>query len=263
VLVLGQQIVGVAAVRAELDVEATVPIRIALAFDARQPQLAAMLVDGALELAARVPGAARSRLWVPAQADWAVDAARQAGLRPVRSVVHMLLPADTPTPAAPSVAGLHIRPIRAGEEAALLDALNRAWTGTWGFVPIPVDMLAQDLHGQREGMLLGFLDDRPGIVGTCHAVYDPTEQNPDGEPRAWISNLTVDPDVRRRGIARAMLLAGITHLRQRGATSITLGVDAGDVAPLRLYESVGFAQVSSVEAWDRDLREGGSSILTP
>jgi ribosomal protein S18 acetylase RimI-like enzyme len=254
VLALGGQIVGVAAVRAELDAEATIPIRIALAVDARQQSLARILVEGALELAARVPGAARTRLWVPSRADWAVAAAREAGLTSVRIVAHMLLPAETPTPTARRVQGLHIRSIRPGEESAVLEALNRAWTGTWAFVPIPLEMLAHDLEGQREGMLLGFLDHDPHIVGTCHAVYEPNEQNPDGRPRAWISNLTVGPEHRRKGIARAMLLAGITHLRKRGATSITLGVDAGDVAPLRLYQSVGFGVVSSVEAWDKELR---------
>ena len=143
--------------------------------------------------------------------------------------------------------------MRSGEETRVLDALNRSWSTTWGFVPIPLDMLERDLDGQREGMLLGFLDGQPRIVGTCHAVYEPEEQNPDGLPRAWISNLTVDPDYRRRGIARAMLVAGISRLRQLGAGSITLGVDAGDPAPLQLYQSVGFTIVSSVEAWDRPL----------
>jgi hypothetical protein len=30
-------------------------------------------------------------------------------------------------------------------------------------------------------------------------------------------------------------------------------VDAGDPAPLRLYESVGFSKLSSQEAWDKPL----------
>jgi mycothiol synthase len=82
-------------------------------------------------------------------------------------------------------------------------------------------------------------------------VFDPTDVNPDDNPRAWISNLTVDPDYRGRGIARAMLAAGIAHLRSRGASSITLGVDANDPAPFTLYRSVGFQIASSLEAWDK------------
>ena len=84
-------------------------------------------------------------------------------------------------------------------------------------------------------------------------MFDPTDQNPDGAPRAWISNLTVDASQRGRGLGRAMLLAGLHSLRARGATSVTLGVDAGDPAPLRLYQSVGFETVSSMGVWDKKL----------
>ena len=249
VLLHDGRLIGVAAVRAELADDATVPMRLALDPSLRQPALARALVDAAVDLA-RATGARRARLWLPTDATWAVDAAKQAGFRAVRSVAHMLLGAEVPTPTAPAVPGLHIRAIQPGEEDALLAALNRNWSGTWGFVPIPRAMLDQDLDGQRQGMLLGFLEPQPKIVATCHAVYAPSEQNPDGHPRAWISNLTVDPEYRQRGIARAMLVAGIAHLRARGARSITLGVDADDPAPMRLYRSAGFVVVSHQQAWD-------------
>jgi ribosomal protein S18 acetylase RimI-like enzyme len=132
--------------------------------------------------------------------------------------------------------------------------LNRAWTGTWNFVEITLEMLQRDLLGQRDGMLLGVdAADPDKIIATCHAVFAPGEQNPDGNPRAWISNLTVDPDVRQRGVARAMLSAGIAHLRSRGASSVTLGVDADNPAPFRLYQSVGFEIDSGMQAWDKPL----------
>jgi ribosomal protein S18 acetylase RimI-like enzyme len=50
-----------------------------------------------------------------------------------------------------------------------------------------------------------------------------------------------------------MLSAGIAHLRAKGASSITLGVDADNPAPFRLYQSVGFEISSSSQAWDRTL----------
>jgi ribosomal protein S18 acetylase RimI-like enzyme len=131
----------------------------------------------------------------------------------------------------------------------VLAALNRAWTGTWNFVTITLSMLQHDLVGQREGMLLA-VDASDDIRATCHAVFDPSSHNPDGNPRAWISNLTVDPDFRGRGISRSMLAAGIAHLRSLGATSVTLGVDADNPAPFRLYTSVGFEIASRLEAWD-------------
>ena len=63
----------------------------------------------------------------------------------------------------------------------------------------------------------------------------------------------MDPGYRKRGVARAMLAAGIARLRHRGASSITLGVDTYDPAPFHLYQSVGFQVATSQEAWDKAL----------
>jgi ribosomal protein S18 acetylase RimI-like enzyme len=251
VLEVHKRQVGVVAVRAEPAPDGAMPARVALEVAARQPAYAAMLVSGAVDLIAAA-GGSLVRMFVPSRADWIQTAARAAGFEPVRSVAHMLLPASVPTPAGRLADELSLRPIRDGEDQAVVDALNRNWAGTWNFVEIPYEMLQEDLVGQREGMLLA-VDALDRIVATCHAVYDANEQNPDGNPRAWISNLTVDPSFRQRGIARAMLSAGIAFLRARGASSITLGVDASDPAPFRLYQSVGFEVATSQDAWDKAL----------
>jgi mycothiol synthase len=254
VMILGddERIVGVAAVRAEPHAEA-VAGRIALDPDARTPANSAVLVHAAIDMACHAQ-ASRIRLFVPAAASWAVEAARSVGFDRVRSVFHMLLPADVVLPEPAVIDGVRFRRLRDGEENAGLQALNRNWAGTWDFVPIRAEMLAEDLAGQRQGMLLGVdASDDTRIVATCHGVFDTTERNPDGGPRAWISNVTVDPASRGRGIARAILLTALHELRARGAGSITLGVDGGDPAPLKLYLSTGFQTISSTEAWDRSL----------
>jgi len=251
VLELQGRIVGIVAVRAEPAPDGAMPARLALDVAERQPPQGAMLVRAAVELIRAADGS-RARLFVPSRANWMQEAARKAGFEPIRTIAHMQLPASTATPSARLAAGLRVRSIRDGEDQAVLDALNRNWAGTWNFVEITFDMLEEDLAGQRAGMLLA-VDAADRIVATCHAVFEPSEQNPDGNPRAWISNVTVDPDYRQRGIARAMLAAGIAHLRGRGASSITLGVDANDPAPFRLYQSVGFQVATSQEAWDKPL----------
>jgi len=251
VLDLDQRVLGVVAVRAEPAPDGAMPARIALATDARSQAHAAALIHGAIELIASA-GGERVRLFVPSRASWMQEAARAAGFEPVRTVAHMLMPATTPTPKGALSEGLRLRAIRPGEDHAVLDALNRNWTGTWNFVEITLEMIQEDLEVDREGMLLA-VDASDRIVGTCHAVYEPTEQNPDGNPRAWISNVTVDHGYRKRGIARALLAAGIARLRELGATSITLGVDTFDPAPFHLYQSVGFEVSTSQEAWDKAL----------
>lgn len=253
VLERGGRIVGVVAVRAEPTPDDAMPARLALEVDSRQPKHAAMLVEAAIDLVRGASGR-RVRLFIPTRATWTKDAARAAGFEPIRTVAHMLLPASVPLPSSNGVPGLQLRTIRPGEDQAVVDALNRNWAGTWNFVEIPLEMLQEDLVGQRDGMFLG-VDANDRIVATCHAVYEPTQQNPDGGPRAWISNLTVDPNYRQRGVARAMLASGLAHLRARGAGSITLGVDASDPAPFGLYQSVGFEVWTSQEAWDKTLQQ--------
>jgi len=249
VMVLDERVIGVAAVRAEPAPDGAMPARIVLEARARREDRAIALVQASVEMI-RAAGGERIRLYLPSQTNWLQVAAQQAGFSAVRTIAHMLLPASAPTPTAEPVPGVKLRSIRPGEDHLVLAALNRAWSGTWNFVEIPFEMLEADLDGQREGMLLG-VDAADKIIATCHAVFDGREQNPDGNPRAWISNLTVDPDYRQRGVARAMLSAGISYLRGRGASSITLGVDADNPAPFRLYQSVGFEISSSSQAWDR------------
>jgi len=255
VLAIDDHVVGCVAVRTETAPDGAMPARVALEPTRRTAPLAVVLVQGAVDLIGDL-GGERARLFVPSHAAWIKAAAEAVGFARVRTIARMLMPATAPSPAPQEAveSAWRIRSIRPAEDERVLAALNRAWTGTWNFVPITFEMLKRDLDGYREGMLLGVEVDAPDhIIATCHAVLEPGHPNPDGSPHAWISNVTVDPDFRGRGIARRMLTAGIEHLRSRGATSITLGVDADNPAPFRLYQSVGFEVASSQEAWDKVL----------
>jgi mycothiol synthase len=256
-----EQVVGVAAIRAAEpngSREGIVHARMVLDPAHREPTRASALVDASVALAREARGT-RLRTFIPSSGKWARTAVEQAGFQPVRTIYHMLRPADVPPFEARPTPGLSIRSMRPGEEPRVLAALNRAWAGTWAFMPIRLEQLEQDLDGQREGMLLGVrADDDDQIVATVHAIYDPTDQNPDGQPRAYISNLTVDPEYRALGYGRALLAAGLDHLKARGAASITLGVDGGNATPLQLYRSAGFEVTSSIDAWELPLAEAPS-----
>jgi mycothiol synthase len=68
-----------------------------------------------------------------------------------------------------------------------------------------------------------------------------------------IHMLGVDPDFRRMGIGRKVLLAGLSHLKCKGVTIVRLTADGEDPAALALYESVGFKRASRIEWYEKRL----------
>jgi len=249
VLVQGKQVIGFAAIEYQSGAEAA-EARVALLAARRRASFARRLLAATLQLAQEA-GAPLVRLYVPAGATWAIDAASGQNFRAVRTQ-HIMLrsPAAPPLDTFP-VAGVKVRPLLAGEEPQLLAALNRAWAGTWNARPLTPEVLSQDLAGQRSGMLVAVDEHGGNIVATAHALFNAESSNPDGQPYAWISNLTVDPAWRGRGLGRAMLAAGLAYLRDRVARSVALGVDGGATAPLTLYQSAGFTPISTVIILER------------
>jgi mycothiol synthase len=245
VLRYDSEIIGFAAVEYHPGADAA-EARLGLLPEHRRPKLAERLIRSAIDLA-QAAGAATLRLYAPEAAAWAIEAARVWRFRPLRAQHLMLRPIAAPTLSVPELPGMHIRQLRTGEDTALLAALNRAWAGTWNFRPIAAAALADDLQGQRAGMLVAVADaDESHIIGTAHARFDRAHHNPDGNPYAWISNLTIDPAWRGRGLGRALLAAGLANLQERGARSVALQVDGGNDTALNLYRSVGFELISTV-----------------
>ncbi len=69
-----------------------------------------------------------------------------------------------------------------------------------------------------------------------------------------IDDLAVRSAYRRRGIGRALLLAGMRRIREEGYGAAALGVDADNPnQALKLYESVGFVVVSGSTTYRKEL----------
>lgn len=249
VLSRGETPIGLAAYKPTAD-PAAVEVRLAVLPDYRQPELVKLLIEAVFETA-RQDGFSSARFFISGGGSWATQAVANYGIEFFRDYHAMLLPATAEVPVVPMPEGVRIRPLADGEDEAALAALNRAWATTWNFRPIPMEALHNDFkEGQRTGFLVAVpVADETHIVGTCHAILDPANSNYDGGIYALISNLTNDPDWRGRGLGRALLTAGIRNLRERGATSVTLGVDGGNPVPVTLYRSMGFESISRLEVW--------------
>ncbi|GCE50978.1 acetyltransferase (GNAT) family protein [Thermosporothrix hazakensis] len=237
--------IGVVAV--VFDERGYVEARLALAPVHREKEAADLLIEQVTALAAEA-GRAQIRLSIPSLAQWALEAARRHGYTPLRAIHMMLRPALEGRLPVATLEDVQIRRIRPDEDLAVLNALNRAWSTTWNFRPIKLESLEADLRGQRDGFFVATpKTDEAQIVGTVHALFDPTAQNPDQQPYAWISNLTVDQSQRGKGLGRILLATGINYLKEKGAGSIALGVDGGSIAPMKLYRSVHFEVIRTVD----------------
>ena len=96
----------------------------------------------------------------------------------------------------------------------------------------------------RDGLF--FAEVTHEALGYCWTkLHTYIDDRRDGE----IYAIGVRPGQGRRGIGRALLEAGLEHLRIRGATEWTLHVDTDNVAALELYRSYGFSRVSVDQAF--------------
>ncbi len=79
-----------------------------------------------------------------------------------------------------------------------------------------------------------------------------------GDPdMGWINTLGVRRPWRRQGLAEALLYHSFGELRQRGRTSVGLGVDAGSLTgATRLYEKARMRPIRDFIQFEKELRAG-------
>ena len=68
--------------------------------------------------------------------------------------------------------------------------------------------------------------------------------NDSAKTTAYVSNVSVDPALTRRGIARRLMAAALTEAARLGFARVSLAVDERAQAALALYSSMGFARVA-------------------
>lgn len=218
----------------------TASVELVVAGDAR---LADRLVE-AVRATVAAAGGGRWQLW--AYHDVAVGAAGRAGLELTRrlSLMHRSLdaPGGLAAPRLPD--GATLAPLREGrDDDALIEVNNAAFAhhpeqGGWTRAELatrraapwydPADVLL----AWQGGQVVGF-----------HWTKRHLEDNPEVPARGQLGEvyiLAVHPRAQGQGLGRALLRAGLAHLRDRGCTDAALYVDADDAA-VRLYGDEGFS----------------------
>ena len=190
------------------------------------------LLANALDIV-RDEGGGHVHLWVNKPEAWQEEVALGNGLVRGRDLLQMRrpLPVDEEW-------SLETRAFEPGrDEEAWLEVNNRAFAwhpeqGGWDLATFKAreaepwfDPEGFLLH-EREGRLAGF----------CWTKVHHDEAPALGE----IYVIAVDPDFHGLGLGRALVLAGLDHLAQRGLEVGMLYVDAANTSAVGLYEKLGF-----------------------
>ncbi len=150
--------------------------------------------------------------------------------------------------------GYVIRSLEADEASKLTHIQNRAFADSWGFNPNTPAEIAYRINLSScspENIMMAYLNHQP--IGYCWTRIM-MEENPEAdEMKGEIHMLGVDPDFRKKGIGRNILLAGLADLKKKGVTIVELTADGEEQVALVLYESVGFKVCSRAEWYEKTL----------
>ena len=238
---------------------------------ARRQGVGSRLVAALLDEAQRQ--GAQLRVWALGDSPAAHALAARTGLEPMRTLLIMKRPlADLPAPVVP--VGVMIGTFRVGrDEQAWLRVNARAFahhpeqgsidaehlserTGEAWFDPAGF-FLARASASASEWNPPGGVGGRPPSGqsepdGPVLGFHWTKRHDALGEPGLGeVYVLGVDPDAQGRGLAKALLLTGLAHLRDAGDEVVELYVEADQPGPVGLYRAYGFVESA------RDVMYGG------
>jgi mycothiol synthase len=188
------------------------------------------------------------RLWAHGELPAAVGLAKAAGFTRFRALWQMRMPLAslTAAPAAAAPAGVSIRTFRPGaDEEAWLAVNRRAFAhhpeqGSWDMQ----DLLLREAEPwfDPDGF---FLAERDGRLAGFHWTKVHPGGGAGGAPLGEVYVVGVDPGQQGGGLGRALTLAGLRHLRERGLAEVMLYVDEENTSAVRLYQALGFSRWST------------------
>lgn len=166
--------------------------------------------------------------------------------------IRMVRPLHESIPEPQLPAGFTLRHVAGEHEVEDYVAMHRDAFGTANMT------VEQRLAFMRDAAYIPELDliivSPDGIFAAfCVCSVDQEENALGGQKEGWTDPIGTRPALRRCGLARAVLLAGLQRLRARGMDTAVVGTGSWNVATQRLCESVGFRTLYNVVWYTREI----------
>jgi mycothiol synthase len=182
----------------------------------------------------------------------------KTGLTYIRSFWRMRIDFDGPPPAAQLPEGFSFRTHVPGQDDVIAyEAFRDAFKDHWGTPPIAYEMFKSDMYEGPDydpSLFFYAIDDSNGRIAGFSMCFPKVDEDPD---MAWVGDLGVRREYRRKGIATAMLNHSFGEFYRRGKLRAGLGVDAQSLTgATKLYESVGMRPDREWQRFEKELRPG-------
>ena len=167
-------------------------------------------------------------------------------LLPERSL-HLVRRLAEPIPAPSLPAGLFIRPVAGEQEVEALVALHRAAFGTQNLsIEDRLSWMRTPDYDPELDLVAVAPDGR--LAAYCFCGISREDNARTGRNEGFTDPIATHPDFQRRGLARALLLAGMRLLRDRGMDWAVLGTLSDNTAMQATAAAAGF-QVAWQRLW--------------
>lgn len=164
------------------------------------------------------------------------------GYQEVRWGYRMTRPIGDPLPEAPMPPGIEVRPVVEDQVRLVWDALQDAFSESWGFSrgdEEDYQRFLSDPTFDPSLWVVGWAGDE--VAGMVLNFVNPEEDQEYGRKRGWTEGICVRKPWRRQGLARSLLVQSILRFREMGYDETALGVDTQNPnQALNLYQGVGY-----------------------
>ena len=143
--------------------------------------------------------------------------------------------------------GIEVRPVTGDQLRAIWEADGEAGKDHWGFVERTEDDYQRFIEfPYLDTSLWKIAWDEEGVAGQVKSFIDTAQNEEYGRKRGWTEAISTARRWRRRGVAKALIVASIRELAGRGMSEVALGVHTDNPnGAYDLYAGLGYELVAS------------------